>query len=36
MELTEEGDWKVTVVTGDIENAGTTATVTLYVYGEAR
>ncbi|XP_032172199.1 oxygen-regulated protein 1 isoform X4 [Mustela erminea] len=30
-----EGDWKVTIVTGDLENAGTTATVSLYVYGEA-
>lgn len=26
----------MTVVTGDLENAGTTATVSLYVYGEAR
>lgn len=25
----------MTVVTGDLENAGTTATVSLYVYGEA-
>ncbi|XP_066122230.1 oxygen-regulated protein 1 isoform X3 [Saccopteryx bilineata] len=35
-EEVNEGDWKVTVVTGDLENAGTTATVYLYVYGEAR
>ncbi|CAD7672014.1 unnamed protein product [Nyctereutes procyonoides] len=34
-EEANEGDWKVTVVTGDLENAGTTATVSLYVYGEA-
>jgi hypothetical protein len=26
----------VTVVTGDFENAGTTATVSLYVYGDTR
>lgn len=26
----------MTVVTGDLENASTTATVSLYVYGEAR
>ena len=26
----------MTVVTGDLENAGTSATVSLYVYGEAR
>lgn len=26
----------MTVVTGDLENVGTTATVSLYVYGEAR
>lgn len=25
----------MTIVTGDLENAGTTATVSLYVYGEA-
>ncbi|KAL6087290.1 hypothetical protein STEG23_026147, partial [Scotinomys teguina] len=31
-----DGDWKVTVVSGDLENAGTTATVSLCVYGEAR
>lgn len=30
-----EGDWKVIVVTEDLENGGTTATVSLYVYGEA-
>ncbi|XP_027494714.1 lipoxygenase homology domain-containing protein 1-like [Corapipo altera] len=29
-----EGDWKITVVTGDFETAGTTATVSLYAYGE--
>ncbi|XP_072659914.1 lipoxygenase homology domain-containing protein 1-like [Canis lupus baileyi] len=34
-EEANEGDWKVTVVTGDLENASTTATVSLYVYGEA-
>ncbi|KAK2499768.1 hypothetical protein MC885_010413, partial [Smutsia gigantea] len=34
-EEANEGDWKVTVVTGDLENAGTTAAVSLYVYGEA-
>uniref|UniRef100_A0A2K6MCD9 Oxygen-regulated protein 1 n=1 Tax=Rhinopithecus bieti TaxID=61621 RepID=A0A2K6MCD9_RHIBE len=28
--------WKVTIVTGDPENAGTTATVFLYVYGETK
>lgn len=28
-----EVDWKVTVVTGDLDNAGTTATVFLYVWG---
>ncbi|XP_045645113.1 oxygen-regulated protein 1 isoform X2 [Ursus americanus] len=33
-EEANEGDWKVTIVTGDLENAGTTATVSLYVYGE--
>lgn len=27
-------DWKITVVTGDFETAGTTATVSLYAYGE--
>ncbi|KAG3274155.1 lipoxygenase homology domain-containing protein 1-like [Ictidomys tridecemlineatus] len=32
----KDGDWKVTVVTGELENAGTTATVSLYVYGETR
>lgn len=31
-----DGDWKVTVATGDLENAGTTATVFLYVYGEVQ
>lgn len=31
-----EGDWKVTIVTGDLDNAGTKATVSLYVCGEAR
>ncbi|KAM5314979.1 oxygen-regulated protein 1 isoform 2-T2 [Glossophaga mutica] len=35
-EEANEGDWKVTVITGDLENAGTSATVSLYVYGEAR
>ncbi|XP_049684405.1 oxygen-regulated protein 1 [Accipiter gentilis] len=30
----QEGDWKITVVTGDFETAGTTATVSLYAYGE--
>ncbi|XP_076420081.1 oxygen-regulated protein 1 isoform X5 [Peromyscus maniculatus bairdii] len=35
-EEANDGDWKVTVVTGDLENAGTTATVSLCVYGEAR
>ncbi|XP_036262721.1 lipoxygenase homology domain-containing protein 1 [Molothrus ater] len=30
----QEGDWKITVVTGDFETAGTTATVFLYAYGE--
>ncbi|XP_042779282.1 lipoxygenase homology domain-containing protein 1-like [Panthera leo] len=34
-EEANEGDWKVTVVTGDLENAGTTATVSLHVHGEA-
>ncbi|KAJ7338826.1 hypothetical protein JRQ81_012728, partial [Phrynocephalus forsythii] len=29
-------DWKVTVVTGSFETAGTTATVSLYVYGEKK
>ncbi|XP_028941560.1 lipoxygenase homology domain-containing protein 1, partial [Antrostomus carolinensis] len=33
-EEANEGDWKITVVTGDFETAGTTATVSLYVYGE--
>ncbi|XP_048796074.1 lipoxygenase homology domain-containing protein 1-like isoform X1 [Lagopus muta] len=33
-EAANEGDWKITVVTGDFEAAGTTATVCLYVYGE--
>ncbi|XP_074242711.1 oxygen-regulated protein 1 isoform X2 [Saimiri boliviensis] len=32
----QDGDWKVTIVTGDHENAGTTATVFLYVYGETK
>ncbi|XP_070487712.1 oxygen-regulated protein 1 isoform X18 [Equus przewalskii] len=32
----QEGDWKVTVITGDLEDAGTTATVSLSVYGETR
>ncbi|XP_013375654.1 PREDICTED: oxygen-regulated protein 1 [Chinchilla lanigera] len=31
-----DGDWKVTVATGDLVNAGTTAVVFLCVYGEAR
>ncbi|XP_009330378.1 PREDICTED: oxygen-regulated protein 1 [Pygoscelis adeliae] len=30
----QEGDWKITVVTGDFVTAGTTATVSLYAYGE--
>ncbi|KAJ7410553.1 hypothetical protein BTVI_53174 [Pitangus sulphuratus] len=30
----QEGDWNITVVTGDFETAGTTATVSLYAYGE--
>ncbi|XP_030300550.1 lipoxygenase homology domain-containing protein 1 [Calypte anna] len=30
----QEGDWKITVVTGDSATAGTTATVSLYAYGE--
>ncbi|XP_058687118.1 oxygen-regulated protein 1 [Poecile atricapillus] len=30
----QEGEWKITVVTGDFETAGTTATVFLYAYGE--
>ncbi|OWK63351.1 Oxygen-regulated protein 1 [Lonchura striata] len=30
----QEGDWKITVVTGDFETAGTTATVFFYAYGE--
>ncbi|XP_035174463.1 oxygen-regulated protein 1 isoform X2 [Oxyura jamaicensis] len=33
---TNEGDWKITVVTGDFETAGTTATVSLYAYGEKK
>ncbi|XP_029868281.2 oxygen-regulated protein 1 [Aquila chrysaetos chrysaetos] len=33
-EESNEGDWKITVVTGDFETAGTTATVSLYAYGE--
>ncbi|XP_033614996.1 oxygen-regulated protein 1 [Fukomys damarensis] len=35
-EEANDGDWKVTVATRDLENAGTTATVFLYVYGETR
>ncbi|XP_040597444.1 oxygen-regulated protein 1 isoform X2 [Mesocricetus auratus] len=35
-EKANDGDWKVTVVTGDLERAGTTATVSLCVYGEAK
>nr|XP_020861601.1 lipoxygenase homology domain-containing protein 1 isoform X5 [Phascolarctos cinereus] len=35
-EEANEGDWKITVVTGDFEKAGTTATVSLYAYGEKR
>ncbi|XP_074056585.1 lipoxygenase homology domain-containing protein 1-like isoform X2 [Macrotis lagotis] len=35
-EEANEGDWKITVVTGDFEKAGTTATVFLYAYGEKR
>ncbi|XP_066480514.1 oxygen-regulated protein 1 [Tiliqua scincoides] len=27
-------DWKITIVTGDVERAGTKATVSLYAYGE--
>ncbi|XP_062987373.1 oxygen-regulated protein 1 [Elgaria multicarinata webbii] len=35
MQEEENGeDWKITVVTGAFETAGTTATVSLYVYGE--
>ncbi|KAI1243385.1 hypothetical protein IHE44_0000989 [Lamprotornis superbus] len=34
MQEANEGDWKITVVTGDFETAGTTATVFLYAYGE--
>ncbi|OPJ83462.1 hypothetical protein AV530_006350 [Patagioenas fasciata monilis] len=30
----QEGNWKITVVTGDFETAGTTATVFIYAYGE--
>ncbi|XP_010005184.1 PREDICTED: lipoxygenase homology domain-containing protein 1-like [Chaetura pelagica] len=33
-EEANEGDWKITVVTGDSETAGTTAMVSLYAYGE--
>ncbi|XP_040541347.1 lipoxygenase homology domain-containing protein 1 [Gallus gallus] len=33
-EEANEGDWKITVVTGDFEAAGTTATVSLHAYGE--
>ncbi|XP_010220726.1 PREDICTED: oxygen-regulated protein 1 [Tinamus guttatus] len=33
-EEANEGEWKITVVTGDFETAGTTATVSLYAYGE--
>ncbi|OXB56284.1 hypothetical protein ASZ78_015616 [Callipepla squamata] len=33
-EEANEGDWKITVVTGDFEAAGTTATVSFYAYGE--
>ncbi|XP_059580075.1 oxygen-regulated protein 1 [Alligator mississippiensis] len=33
-EEANEGDWKITVVTGNFEAAGTTATVSLYAYGE--
>ncbi|XP_043395558.1 oxygen-regulated protein 1 [Chelonia mydas] len=29
-----EGDWKITVVTGGFQTAGTTATVSFYAYGE--
>ncbi|XP_072267298.1 oxygen-regulated protein 1 [Pyxicephalus adspersus] len=29
-----DGDWKITVVTGNLPNSGTDATVFLYVYGE--
>ncbi|XP_072460708.1 lipoxygenase homology domain-containing protein 1-like isoform X3 [Notamacropus eugenii] len=32
----QEGEWKITVITGDFEKAGTTATVSLYAYGEKR
>ncbi|XP_021104459.1 uncharacterized protein LOC101723048 [Heterocephalus glaber] len=35
-EEANDGDWKVTVATRDLENAGTTATVFLCVYGETR
>ncbi|XP_039768465.1 oxygen-regulated protein 1 [Ornithorhynchus anatinus] len=35
-EEANEGDWKITVVTGDFEQAGTTATVSLYTYGEKK
>ncbi|KAM4028013.1 oxygen-regulated protein 1 [Anomaloglossus baeobatrachus] len=30
---TNEGEWKITLVTGNVTNAGTDATVFLYVYG---
>ncbi|KAM5211478.1 LOW QUALITY PROTEIN: lipoxygenase homology domain-containing protein 1-like [Hipposideros larvatus] len=36
LEEANEEDWKVTVVTGDLDNASTMATVSLYVYVEAR
>ncbi|XP_069846828.1 oxygen-regulated protein 1 isoform X3 [Dipodomys merriami] len=35
-EEANDGDWKVTIITGDLESAGTTATVSLYVYGGTR
>ncbi|XP_054841381.1 oxygen-regulated protein 1 isoform X2 [Eublepharis macularius] len=35
MQKEENGeDWKITIVTGDFKTAGTTATVSLYAYGE--
>ncbi|XP_071410619.1 oxygen-regulated protein 1 isoform X4 [Pithys albifrons albifrons] len=34
MQEANEGDWRITVVTGDFETAGTTATVSLYAYGD--
>uniref|UniRef100_A0A8C3KBT5 Oxygen-regulated protein 1 n=1 Tax=Calidris pygmaea TaxID=425635 RepID=A0A8C3KBT5_9CHAR len=34
MQEANEGDWKITVVAGDFETAGTTATVSLCAYGE--